>query len=147
VVDAAPEYSRLTSGAHPEPNAAASIFEARPPGKTYEDKYVLAVCLDENPVGIVDLIRGYPLPGTAMLGLLILAERYQGAGLGRRAYMLVEQFVRTWPEVERVRIGVIETNAKVLPYWQQMGFKPTGETRPYAAGAVVSRVILLERNL
>jgi diamine N-acetyltransferase len=147
VVEGAPEYSRLASGAEAEPSAAASIFEALPPGRTLEDKYVLAVCLDEEQVGVVDLIRGFPSPGTAMLGLLLISERHQRSGLGRSAYRLVEQLVSTWPEVHSVRIGVVETNAKVLPYWQRMGFKATGETKPCSVGGVASQVIVLERSL
>ena len=34
IVEAAPEYSRLTSGAEPDPSGGASIFDALPPGKT-----------------------------------------------------------------------------------------------------------------
>jgi GNAT superfamily N-acetyltransferase len=147
LVEGAPEYSRLTSGAEPESSAAASIFDALPPGKTYEAKYVLAVCLNDKQVGVVDLIRDFPIPSCAMLGLLLLSDRHQGSGLGRSTYMFVEQLVRTWPEVKRVRIGVVETNARVLPFWQRMGFKPTGETRPYSVGTVVSRVLVLEQSL
>lgn len=147
VIEAAPEYSLLTAGAEPQPCAAASIFEALPPGKRIEDKHVLTICLHEKPIGVVDLIRGFPSPGIATLGLLLLADRHQGKGLGESAYKLVEQLVRTWPEVRIVRIGVVETNAKVLPYWQRMGFRITGETKPYAAGSVASRVVVLERSL
>ena len=147
VMEDAPQYSRLTTGSDAEPSAAANLFEALPPGKTSEHKYVLAVLLDGEPVGLADVIRGFPSPETAMLGLLLLSERHQGSGLGRSAYRLVEALVRTWPEVKQVRIGVVATNAKVLGYWQQMGFEATGETKPYVAGTVSSTVIVLERDL
>lgn len=147
VIEAAPEYYWLTSGAGPKESAARSLFETLPAGKTHQDKYVLGIWLGDKQVGVVDIIRGFPLPNVAMLGLLLLSESHQRSGLGRAAYKLVEQLVRTWQEILRVRIGVVETNAKVVPYWQRMGFEATGETKPYSAGLVVSRVIVLERNL
>ncbi len=145
VLDAAPTYARLTSGAPPAADAGASVFDALPPGRAYEDKLVLAVCRGEACIGVVDLIRGYPSPGTAMLGLLLIAEAHQGRGAGRSAYEQVEQLARRWPEVRRLRIGVVEANARVLPFWQRMGFTPTGEVKPYAEGSVRSRVVVLER--
>jgi hypothetical protein len=72
VIEAAPEYYWLTSGTGSKASAARSLFEALPAGKAHHDKYVLAVCLDEQLVGVVDIIRGFPLPNVAMLGLLLL---------------------------------------------------------------------------
>lgn len=147
VVDCAPEYSRLTCGASPAPDAAVTLFQALPPGKHFEDKHVFAVYRDAKAVGVIDLIRGYPSNPKATLGLLLITESCQGAGVGREAYFLIEQVVRQWPEIRSVRIGVVETNAKVLPFWLRMGFTATGETQPYTEGSVTSRVLTLERAL
>ena len=147
VIDAAPEYSMLTCGGPPAPDSAAAVFEALPPGRDYQDKFVFSVFCDGEDVGIVDLIRGYPSESRAMLGLLLISESRQGTGIGGEAYSLVEQVVRGWPEIRSIRIGVVETNSKVLPYWQRMGFVATGEVKPYVEGAVTSRVLALERAL
>lgn len=147
VIEAAPTYARLTTGAGPAPDAGASLFEALPPGKSYADKVVLAVCVGEACVGVVDLIRGYPSPESAMLGLLLIAESHHGRGVGRSAYEQVEHLARGWPGIERIRIGVVEANDRVMPFWRRMGFTPTGERKPYAEGTVSSRVVVLERTM
>ena len=147
VIDAAPEYSELTCGSPPAPDSATLIFEALPPGKDHRDKFVFAVYRDDQAVGVVDLVRGYPSPAKAMLGLLLIAESCQGCGIGRDAYYLVEQVARQWPEIRSVRIGVVEANSKVLPFWHRVGFMATGEAKPYADGSVISQVLVLERAL
>ena len=58
VLAAAPTYSKLTSGVVPSEGSAASIFNALPPGKASEDKFVLGVYSGETCVGVIDLIRG-----------------------------------------------------------------------------------------
>ena len=147
VLAAAPAYSKFTSGVVPCEGSAASIFNALPPGKAREDKFVLGVYSGETCVGVIDLIRGYPDPETAMLGLLLIAESHHGLGIGRSAYAQAEAVVRTWSKVRRVRIGVVESNAHVLPFWLRLGFQLTGEIKPYQNGSVVSKVEILVREL
>lgn len=60
--------------------------------------------------GCADIIRGFPNQKIAMIGLLLISENYQAKGLGRIVYELVEKFCLFWPEIERARIGVAETN-------------------------------------
>src|SRR5205085_8251052 len=92
-------------------------------------------------------IRGYPNDAIAALGLFLIAEQHQRRGVGREAYALVEQFIRTWGNCARIRIGVVRTNDEVLPFWLGLGFVPTGEKKPYRYGPVQSETIVLEKTL
>jgi GNAT superfamily N-acetyltransferase len=147
ILEEAPGYARRVTGLPPGHADAQRVFAALPEGKTRADKFVFAIDRDHDMVGCAELIRGYPNPATAMLGLLLLSERQQRRGMGRRAYCLLEAFIRGWGSCERVRIGVVRTNEQVTPFWTQLGFAPTGEVRPYRDGSVASEVLVFEKRL
>lgn len=147
VLEEAPDYARRVTGLAPGNADAQSLLAALPEDKTHADKFVFAIYRNREMIGCADLIRGYPQPATAMLGLLLLSERRQRHGMGRRAYCLLEGIVRGWGSCERVRIGVVRTNEQVTPFWTQLGFAPTGEVRPYRHGSVASEVLVFEKPL
>lgn len=123
------------------------MYSILPEGKSYEDKFVLGVYGDGVMVGCIDLIRGFPDSITAFVGLLLIAEPFQGRGIGVRAYHLVENYIRAWGTCTKVRIGVVGTNEAVLPFWKKLGFMPTGEVKPYRYGSVMSKVVILVKSL
>lgn len=147
VLEEAPTYSHRLTGGPPGRAEAQSLYTALPEGKSYDDKFVFGIYLGEAVIGCVDLIRGYPNAATAMLGLLLLSEKHQRRGAGRRAYALIEQFVQGWNGCDRVRIAVVRSNEDVLPFWTKLAFEPTGQVRPYRCGVVVSEHVALEKRL
>lgn len=146
-LDDAPLYAQLVTGAPPGRADAQSTYTLLPPNKGYEDKFVFGIYSDGKCVGAVDLIRGYPVSETATLGLLLVAEPFQRRGVGSAAYALVEEIIRAWGTCTRVRIGVVEANERVIPFWLRLGFEPTGEINPYRYASVVSRTITFEKRL
>lgn len=147
VLEEAPIYAHRITGVPPGRADAQSTYTVLPEGKSYNDKFVFGIYRSGDVVGCADLIRGYPDPATALLGLLLLSEKHQRQGIGRRAYALIEEFIRNWRTCDRVRIGVVRTNEAAIPFWTRLGFEPTGEVKPYRYGAVVSETIVLERRL
>ena len=147
VFESAPKFAELVTGVPPGLADAQSTYSSLPEGKTYDDKFVFGIFLDSAMVGCADVIRGYPVPTTAMLGLLLIAEPFQRRGIGRSAYEQLEDRMRAWGTCDRVRIGVIETNAGVVPFWGKLGFERTGESKPYRYGSVVSECVILEKPL
>jgi len=142
-----PRYAHRITGVPPGQADAQSTYTALPEGKTYDDKFVFGIYLGTEMVGCADLIRGYPNPTTALLGLLLVSEARQHHGIGKRAYALLEQFVRTWETCDCVRIGIVRTNEEVIPFWSKLRFSPSGEVRPYRYGAISSETVILERRL
>jgi hypothetical protein len=55
--------------------------------------------------------------------------------------------MRGWDGCKRIRLSVVGANAQVLPFWRKLGFAPTGETKPYRYGNVISEHIVLEKTL
>lgn len=145
--EAAPRYSINISGAVPTPDAAREALDELPPVFKRDCKHLMGVEEDGHLVGCVDLLRGFPAESTAMLGLLLLREDCQGRGLGRRCFELIESYVRQWPEVRRIRIGVVEGNIEVLPFWEKLGFRDNGQRRPHEQGQVSSCFRVLEKPL
>lgn len=155
VLEAAPGYTQRVTGLPVGAADAQSTFSAMPPGKSYEDKFVFGIHLydgvadaeDDPMIGCIDLIRDWPVSGTAHIGLLLLAESHQRRGFGSRAFALLRTQVAAWGRCDRLRLGVLECNAQALPFWTRLGFEPNGEIKPYEYANVRSRVIVMERGL
>jgi RimJ/RimL family protein N-acetyltransferase len=147
VLEATPGYHLNTGGVPAGPDEAKGTLSALPPKHGYDTKFVYGVELEGKLIGCADVIRGYPEPHQAMLGLLLLSEDAQGKGRGQHALSAVEEKIRAWPEIRTIRIGVVESNEQVLGFWKKMGFKDTGARRPYEQGNVRSQTIVLEKPL
>lgn len=144
VLESVPTYTHLVTGVPAGPADAQSVYSILPPNKSYEDKFVFGIHLDGQMIGCIDVIRGYPVPSTAHIGLLVIAQALHRRGLGRTAMLLLAQQIQAWRSCNRLRLGVVRTNAQVLPFWEGLGFRRTGETKPYTYGAITSEVIILE---
>ncbi|RYZ75149.1 MAG: GNAT family N-acetyltransferase, partial [Proteobacteria bacterium] len=98
-------------------------------------------------IGCIDVLIGYPSQETAMLGLLIISELHQSKGYGREALALLEDQLHQYPQIQKIRIGVVETNSEVLSFWKKQGVAEIGERKPYVNGDVRSEVLVLEKFL
>ena len=146
VLESAPGYFRTVCGAPPGGAEAQSTFTALPEGRTYDDKFVWGLYSGEAMIGCADVIRGYPSRERAVIGLLLLAESWQRRGLGRAFAALLERAIASWPEIERLRIGVVASNDGALAFWRKLGYRETGETTTPHSG-FVREVIVLEKPL
>ncbi len=137
------EYSLLVEGRLQTLQDAREELTDLPPGKTMADKVFGGYWKDDRLVGCVDLIRGYPEPDIAYLGLLLFARSHQGQGYGVRALEHVMELARTW-QCTALRLAVIDKNTRGLRFWQREGFielhrKPT--TR-FTGDAIVMQRLL-----
>jgi RimJ/RimL family protein N-acetyltransferase len=121
VLEAAPRYFELVTGLPPGPAEA-----------------------DDAMIGCADVIRGYPTPDKAVIGLLLIAEPWQRKGIGRAFERLVCRTFADWPEITTARIGVVASNPGALAFWRKLGYRETGERRA-AQAPFVADTIVLER--
>lgn len=124
----------------------AELLTMRPPGRQPDDKHVLGL-FDDELVGVLDLIRGYPDASLAFLGLLFIHGRRRGEGLARQLHEAGLDLARNWPEVTAIRIGVVQTNAEANLFWEGLGYRSTGAEKPWQEGSVTSTTRLFERTL
>ncbi len=148
LLEETPTYTELITGHPPGAEAVKDLLNALPPEMTHDSKYLYGFMIDGPAmIGCADIIRGWPTPTTALIGLLLLDEAHRGTGLGRSTYDLVEAKVQRWPEVDTLRISVVRCNDAVLPFWRRMGFIETGEVQPYVCDKIVSESIILTKQL
>ena len=146
VLEAAPRYFETVTGGPPGPAEAQSTFTALPPGRSYADKRVYGLYAGDALIGVADVVRGWNSPEKSIIGLLLLAEAWQGRGFGRAFATLVLRAIAEWPEIATVRVAVVRSNPGALAFWRQLGFRETGEVRA-ATPPFVADVVVLERPL
>ncbi len=144
VLEEAPEFSYRVTGCPPQPADAQSTYSALPDGKTYDDKYVYGVFLDDKMVGCIDVIRDYPTNGVAWIGLLLVSEKLHGQGIGKRAFQLLRSEIHSWDGGKAIQLAVVSTNDRALPFWKKMGFRETGKRTSYRYNQVEAESIRME---
>jgi RimJ/RimL family protein N-acetyltransferase len=147
VLDLAPTYSMLLTGAPAHPQDAHRAFSALPPNKTYEDKFLYGIYLEQRMIGCIDVIREFPSESTTHIGLLLIEESLHRRGYGQAAHALLEAVVKSWIQFRMLRIGVVRTNEIALEFWHQLGYVETGEVRPYNHAPIHSETVILERRV
>jgi ribosomal protein S18 acetylase RimI-like enzyme len=149
LIESDPGYTERITGYPPGSSDAQSLLMMRPGSIPEDAKVVLGAWEDDELVAVVDLLRGYPNESTAFIGLLEVHGKHQRCGRGAAAYGLVEQYVAgTWPEVEKLRLAVVDTNADTaVKFWVAMGFRQTGEAKPYRYDKLESVARLYEKQL
>ncbi|MEW5867866.1 MAG: GNAT family N-acetyltransferase [Chloroflexota bacterium] len=133
---------------HPAgPNAGAEEFEDLPPGKSQDDHFVFGIAdQQDNLVGLLDAVRGYPDETTWWVGLLLLAPEVRSQGLGPIVLQGFNEFVRSTGG-QAVMLGVVEQNRRAYKFWSRIGFDFVRETEPRQFGYKTQTVIIMRRLL
>lgn len=127
-LDEAADYWLLADGEAPGPQAAEEFFTQCPPGCDPAASHRLGLFHDGRLSGLAELSFGFPAPGDAYLGLMILAPRLRGQGLGAGFLAHVETLARD-AGAPTLFLAVIEANPRGRAFWDRHGFHPTGLTR------------------
>jgi len=115
-------FSLVVHGRLPNLEDATEAISEVPPGKDMKDKFFGGYWQNGVLVGCMDLIRGYPEPDIAYLGLLVFSEARQGQGLGVLALAHIANLSRSWG-CTALRLAVVDRNARALAFWQREGFR------------------------
>lgn len=118
-------------------DAQESLLEL-PPNTPRESKLMGGYWFNDQLIGCIDLIKSYPEPNVAFLGLLMFAESMQGKGLGAHALAHVYQIAQSW-QCSQLRLAVIERNEPAMKFWQRHGFREIyrKQNRRYTSDVVV----------
>jgi GNAT superfamily N-acetyltransferase len=134
-------YSILVEGAPPSIEDAHENLSELPPGKTAADKCFYGIWQAGCLIGCADLIRGYPEPDIAYLGLLLFADSNQGKGHGVQA---LNHLFRLARGCARMRLGVIAGNVRGLSFWKREGF---GEIYRKSVEGFTGEVIVMQKEI
>lgn len=125
-----PSYFQRLHGGPFQDKDVTDVFDQMPPSVNEKEAWV---AMDgEVPVGLVDFLVGYPEPGTAYIGFLLVRESRHGQGLGARLCRFVEETARC----TKIVLAVLESNEPAFAFWGKMGFVATGEMRPFEGYSV-----------
>lgn len=148
LLESVPDYATRITGYPPGPSDALSALMALPPGFDATGKHAMGLWDGTELVAFADVLFGYPDRSVLYIGLLVVHGAHQGTGLGRGLHDAILDRASTAGTVERIRLGIVATNAAVAqPFWQRLGYRPTGEQKPYRYEHLTSTVALWERAI
>ncbi|WP_346846154.1 GNAT family N-acetyltransferase [uncultured Rothia sp.] len=145
--EATPGYFLNISGEVVEPSSALENLTVFPPGG--QQKPILLGAFEDNQLlGVCIAVVGFPRENCSHIGLLLVGEDFQGRGIGRALHHAYVSQIRSYPEVDTLRISVVRTNLQLAEaFWKSLGYRPTGETKPFELGSVTSESIIYELPL
>ena len=110
---------------------------ALPPGKSKGDKYFVDFFKGCELIAVMDLIAQYPDKETAFIGLLMVDEKFQHAGVGTD---ILSDSLRCLQDADytRIQLGYVKSNQKARAFWFKNGFHPSGLEQRQALYTVVS---------
>ena len=92
-----------------------------PPGVNVSDKYYVGFFQNEKLAAVMDLIDGYPEPGTCYIGFFMMNASLQGRNIGtgivQDVFACLKQLGKT-----AVRLGIAEDNPQANHFWKKNGF-------------------------
>ncbi|MFJ3035729.1 GNAT family N-acetyltransferase [Curtobacterium pusillum] len=146
MLESVPDYAERITGYPPGPSDGLSALLAVPDGFDPAHKHGIGLWDGPELVAFADVLVGYPSVSFAFIGLLVVRGDRHGQGLGRAMHDAVVERARAVSTVDRLRLGIVATNARVAePFWRALGYEPTGETKPYRYDHLESAVALWER--
>ena len=145
LLESNPGYFARVTGHPPAPADALSLLVGRPEHLGADDKLVYGMWSGPLLVAVADVLRHWPDPSTAPLGLLLVRGDRRATGIGSRTLALLDREAATWPGVTQWRAAIVATNDVVTGFWTRQGFSATGETRPYRYDQLETEVTIYTR--
>jgi GNAT superfamily N-acetyltransferase len=147
-----PSYFEQVLG-YPPGAEAQSAYSALPEGSDYDDKFLIGVWARRTELGgsmeglvaIMDLIRDHPVPRSWTLGLIFVhpssrRRRVGTALMGSCAAWLANKGVSI------LRLGVVEENSEVLPFFEQLGFELLQQRSGVTSGLRTTSLSVLQES-
>ncbi|WP_051251654.1 GNAT family N-acetyltransferase [Psychrilyobacter atlanticus] len=121
------DYFLMVNGAIHTTEDTEEILTALPPEKEYKDKFVLGVYYKEELIGVIDLIKDYPVIDQWIIGLFLLKKKDRNKGIGKLVHnALIEMVLKD--SGKSLTLGVVKENIKGLKFWENLGYKTIKET-------------------
>ena len=102
------------------------VIRVMPDGTLPRDKHFVGFYDSDNQlIGILDLITGYPQKDDAYIGWFMLDARLQGEGIGSQLFADIRASLRA-QGYDHISLGVVKTNTEAAAFWEKQGFRYSG---------------------
>ncbi|MCS5420648.1 MULTISPECIES: GNAT family N-acetyltransferase [Psychrilyobacter] len=140
------DYFLMVNGTVHTKEDAEEILTALPPEKEFKDKFALGVLYKEELIGVIDLIKDYPVIDQWIIGLFLLKKKDRNKGIGKQVHSaLIEMVLKD--SGKSLIVGVVKENIKGFKFWENLGYKTIKETEVTLGDKVKKAyVMVLELN-
>lgn len=142
----AEDYYHLWKGRPPGDEEVDDVFLSCPPGCDPGRSVRLGLTENSQLLGVAELSFGFPSPGDAYLGLMILAPEARSKGHGQEFFREIETIAKA-SGANHLYLAVLERNLRGRAFWERMGFAPTGVQRESLENGIAHRVSRLVKAL
>ncbi len=141
------DYLELATGFRPGASEAQRLLTALPDGKTSEDKLLIGIFARAGGmVGVIDVIRNYPVLWEWLVALYVVDPDYVEQGLGRRVYLALEKWAARSGS-HHIQTVVVEHDDWSFRFWTHLGFEPVDRQLAEQAGIREGMKILMRRSM
>lgn len=116
-----------------------------PDGVQKSQKNYRLVSFNDEILGAVDYITGYPEKNTVFIGLLIIKNNKHRQGFGGKIFNYLEDLFKSEGFL-KVRLGVIADNEIGFSFWKKQNFKEI-ERKVLKFGNSEKEVIVMEKKI
>ena len=116
-----------------------------PDGVQKSQKNYRLVSFNNEILGAVDYITGYPEKNTVFIGLLIIKNNKHRQGFGGKIFNYLEDLFKSEGFL-KVRLGVIADNEIGFSFWKKQNFKEI-ERKVLKFGNSEKEVIVMEKKI
>ena len=107
--------------AEPSREQILSDLHITPPGIDPSDKYYIGFYQGNTLVAVMDLIDGYPAPGTAFIGFFMMRKEFQGNQVGSAIIQETAAYLKTLG-MTAIQLGIDKGNPQSTHFWKKNGF-------------------------
>jgi RimJ/RimL family protein N-acetyltransferase len=100
---------------------STDFFTELPPNQVAEDKLNFVICVEEEPVGVIDMVMNFPQEQTWYIGLFVIVPAYRGKGVAQVAFQQLEALVFELGGTA-LCLAVAEDNERARKFWARNGF-------------------------
>ena len=116
-----------------------------PDGVQKSQKNYRLVSFNDEILGAVDYITGYPEKNTIFIGLLIIKNNKHRQGFGEKIFNYLEDLFKSEGFL-KIRLGVIADNEIGFSFWKKQNFKEI-ERKVLKFGNSEKEVIVMEKKI
>ena len=107
--------------ARPSREQILNDLHITPPGIDPSAKYYIGFYQRNTLLAVMDLIDGYPAPGTAFIGFFMMRKEFQGNQAGSAIIQESATYLKTLG-MTAIRLGIDKGNPQSTHFWKKNGF-------------------------